>query len=131
MIDESRVLYEDNHIIAIHKFASDIIQGDKTGDKPLSEHVKTFLKDKYNKPGNVFCGVIHRIDRPVSGVVPLDDYADMVIRGEAASDAAGTALDIVSDRDGDGLDEVLIGAPGDDTEANNAGAAYLILGSSL
>ena len=69
MIDESRVLYEDNHIIAIHKFASDIIQGDKTGDKPLSEHVKTFLKDKYNKPGNVFCGVIHRIDRPVSGVV--------------------------------------------------------------
>ena len=68
-ITQSRVLYEDNHIIAINKYSSDIIQGDKTGDIPLSEHVKQFLKDKYKKPGNVFCGVVHRLDRPVSGVV--------------------------------------------------------------
>lgn len=68
-MNDTRVLYEDNHLIAVYKFPSDIVQGDKTGDKPLSDLVKTYLKDKYNKPGNVFCGVIHRIDRPVSGVV--------------------------------------------------------------
>ncbi|HXB39127.1 MAG TPA: pseudouridine synthase, partial [Bacteroidia bacterium] len=63
------ILYEDNHLIAINKNSGDIVQGDKTGDEPLSDKVKTYLKEKYNKPGNVFCGVIHRIDRPVSGVV--------------------------------------------------------------
>lgn len=63
------VLYEDNHLIAINKKPSEIVQGDKTGDVPLSEKVKRYLKEKYNKPGNVFCGVVHRIDRPVSGVV--------------------------------------------------------------
>jgi 23S rRNA pseudouridine1911/1915/1917 synthase len=63
------VLYEDNHIIAINKKPSDIVQGDKTGDTPLSEFVKQYLKEKYNKPGEVFAGVVHRIDRPVSGVV--------------------------------------------------------------
>ena len=63
------VLYEDNHIIALNKKSGDLVQGDKTGDKPLSESVKDYLRDKYNKPGNVFCGVIHRLDRPVSGVV--------------------------------------------------------------
>jgi len=63
------VLYEDNHLIAINKRSGDIVQGDKTGDEPLSDKVKTYLKDKYQKPGNVFCGVIHRLDRPVSGVV--------------------------------------------------------------
>ncbi len=63
------VLYEDNHLIAVNKNSGDIVQGDKTGDEPLSDKVKTYLKEKYNKPGNVFCGVIHRIDRPVSGVV--------------------------------------------------------------
>ncbi|HEY1039125.1 MAG TPA: RluA family pseudouridine synthase [Bacteroidia bacterium] len=63
------VLYEDNHIIAINKRPSDIVQGDKTGDEPLSEKVKQFLRAKYDKPGDVFCGVVHRIDRPVSGVV--------------------------------------------------------------
>lgn len=68
---EDRVLFEDNHFIAINKYSSEIVQGDKTGDQPLSETVKTFLKKKYNKPGNVFCGVIHRIDRPVSGVLLL------------------------------------------------------------
>ncbi len=66
---EVEVLYEDNHLIAVNKKPSQIVQGDKTGDEPLSEKVKTFLKEKYNKPGNVFAGVIHRIDRPVSGVV--------------------------------------------------------------
>lgn len=63
------VIFEDNHLIAINKKASDIVQGDKTGDIPLSELVKRYLKEKYNKPGEVYCGVIHRLDRPVSGVV--------------------------------------------------------------
>lgn len=64
-----QVLFEDNHIIAVNKRSSDIVQGDKTGDTPLSEVVKQWLKNKYNKPGNVFAGVVHRIDRPVSGVI--------------------------------------------------------------
>lgn len=63
------VLYEDNHLIAINKRPSEIVQGDKTGDTPLSEKVKQYLKEKYNKPGEVYLGVAHRIDRPVSGVV--------------------------------------------------------------
>ena len=63
------VLYEDNHIIAVNKTSSEIVQGDKTGDEPLSETIKKYLKEKYNKPGEVFCGVTHRLDRPVSGVV--------------------------------------------------------------
>lgn len=63
------VLFEDNHLIAVNKRCGDIVQGDKTGDQPLSEVVKAYLKLKYNKPGNVFAGVAHRIDRPVSGVV--------------------------------------------------------------
>lgn len=63
------VLFEDNHLIAINKKAGDIIQGDKTGDTPLSEIVKEYLKVKYNKPGNVFVGVTHRIDRPTTGVI--------------------------------------------------------------
>ena len=63
------VLYEDNHIIIVNKTASEIVQGDKTGDTPLSEIVKQYLKEKYAKPGNVFIGVTHRLDRPVSGLV--------------------------------------------------------------
>ena len=63
------VLYEDNHIIAVNKRPSDIVQGDKTGDTPLSDFVKKYLKEKYNKPGEVFVGTVHRIDRPVSGIV--------------------------------------------------------------
>ena len=63
------VLYEDNHIIAVNKSTSEIVQGDKTGDQPLSETIKLYLKEKYNKPGEVFLGVTHRLDRPVSGVV--------------------------------------------------------------
>ena len=63
------VVYEDNHIIIVNKTASEIVQGDKTGDVPLSETVKLYLKEKYHKPGNVFIGVTHRLDRPVSGLV--------------------------------------------------------------
>ncbi|MFN4122920.1 MAG: RluA family pseudouridine synthase [Flavobacteriales bacterium] len=71
MLDEKRILFEDNHLIAVLKFAGEIVQGDKTGDQPLSELVADFLKKKYEKPGDAFIGVIHRIDRPVSGVVLL------------------------------------------------------------
>ena len=63
------VLYEDNHIIAVNKTCNEIVQGDKTGDTPLSETVKAYIKEKYNKPGEVFLGVPHRLDRPTSGVV--------------------------------------------------------------
>ena len=63
------VIYEDNHIIVVNKSSSEIVQGDKTGDTPLSDVVKQYLKEKYNKPGNVFVGVTHRLDRPVSGLV--------------------------------------------------------------
>lgn len=66
---ENQILYEDNHLIIINKYPSQIVQGDKTGDEPLSEQIKQYLKKKYNKPGNVFCGVVHRLDRPVGGVL--------------------------------------------------------------
>ncbi len=65
----ARILFEDNHLIIINKLASEIVQGDKTGDTPLSEYVKAYIAHKYNKPGSVFLGVAHRIDRPVSGAV--------------------------------------------------------------
>lgn len=64
-----KVLYEDNHIIIVNKAAGEIVQGDKTGDAPLGDAVKAYIKQKYNKPGEVFLGVVHRLDRPVSGVV--------------------------------------------------------------
>jgi 23S rRNA pseudouridine1911/1915/1917 synthase len=64
-----QVLYEDNHIIIINKRVGDIVQGDKTGDKPLSDVVKDYIKEKYNKPGNVYLGVTHRLDRPTTGIV--------------------------------------------------------------
>lgn len=63
------IIYEDNHIIAVNKSCSEIVQGDKTGDTPLSDLVKSYIKTKYNKPGNVFLGVPHRLDRPTSGIV--------------------------------------------------------------
>ncbi len=66
---ERQILYEDNHLIIIHKFPSQIVQGDKTGDVPLNEQIKAFLKKKYNKPGNVYLGVVHRLDRPVGGAL--------------------------------------------------------------
>ena len=64
-----QILHEDNHIIVINKRVGDIVQGDKTGDKPLSEIVKEYIKEKYNKPGDVFLGVVHRLDRPTTGIV--------------------------------------------------------------
>lgn len=64
-----QVLHEDNHLIIVNKRAGDIVQGDKTGDKPLSDVVKEYVKDKYNKPGAVYLGTVHRLDRPTSGVV--------------------------------------------------------------
>lgn len=83
------VVYEDNHIIIVNKTASEIVQGDKTGDTPLSETVKEYLKEKYQKPGNVFIGVTHRLDRPVSGLVlfaktskALSRLNEMFKRGE-------------------------------------------------
>ena len=65
----NRIIYEDNHLIAVTKRSGEIVQGDKTGDKPLSEEIKSYLKTKYKKPGNVFLGTIHRLDRPTSGIV--------------------------------------------------------------
>jgi len=83
------VLYEDNHLIVVNKTCSEIVHGDKTGDTPLSEIIKQWLKEKYNKPGNVFAGVIHRLDRPVSGLVvfaktgkALERMNDLFRRGE-------------------------------------------------
>jgi 23S rRNA pseudouridine1911/1915/1917 synthase len=69
IISNQAVVYEDNHIIAVNKLSGDITQGDKTGDMTLPDKVKQWLKNKYQKPGNVFCGVIHRLDRPTSGLV--------------------------------------------------------------
>jgi len=69
MLEAEDILYEDNHIIAVRKKSGDISQGDKTGDKPLGDYVKDYIKVKYNKPGEVFLGVIHRLDRPTSGLI--------------------------------------------------------------
>ena len=68
-IQEKDILYEDNHLIAVNKPATILVQGDHTNDIPLVEIVRSFIKKKYDKPGNVFTGLIHRIDRPVSGLV--------------------------------------------------------------
>lgn len=68
-VDQSRIIYEDNHLIAINKRSGEIVQADKTGDHPIGFYLREFLKQKYNKPGEVFVGVVHRLDRPVSGVV--------------------------------------------------------------
>lgn len=84
-----QVLYEDNHVIVVYKESGEIVQGDKTGDKPLSETIKAWIKEKYAKPGNVFLGVVHRLDRPVSGLVvfaktskALSRLNDMFRKGE-------------------------------------------------
>jgi len=67
--DNLEILFEDNHLLIVNKKSGDIVQGDKTGDKPLSDVVKEYIKEKYNKPGEVFLGVVHRLDRPTSGVI--------------------------------------------------------------
>ena len=83
------VIYEDNHVIVVNKESGEIVQGDKTGDAPLSDYVKDYIKEKYAKPGNVFLGVTHRLDRPVSGLVifartskALSRLNDMFRKGE-------------------------------------------------
>jgi 23S rRNA pseudouridine1911/1915/1917 synthase len=68
-LDPQRILYEDNHLIAVNKLPSDIVQGDRTGDPTLADEVRAYLKEKYGKPGNVYLGIPHRLDRPTSGVV--------------------------------------------------------------
>lgn len=77
---ELQILYEDNHVIVINKRASDIVQGDKTGDETLPDKIKSYLKEKYQKPGNVFCGVVHRLDRPTSGVVIFARTSKALVR---------------------------------------------------
>ena len=74
------ILYEDNHIIAVNKKVSDIVQEDKTGDEPWSERVKAYIKEKYNKPGDVYLGIPHRVDRPVSGVVLFAKTSKALVR---------------------------------------------------
>jgi len=74
------IIYEDNHIIIVNKSPGEIVQGDKTGDKPLSEFVKDWIKVKYNKPGNVFLGVVHRLDRPVGGLVMFAKTSKALVR---------------------------------------------------
>ena len=74
------ILYEDNHLIAVNKVPGEIVQGDKTGDKPLSEILKEYIKVKYNKPGEVFLGVPHRLDRPTSGVVLFARTSKALVR---------------------------------------------------
>jgi len=66
---QERILYEDNHLLIVNKLSGELVQGDQTGDLPLVELLKDYLKEKYNKPGNVFLGVVHRLDRPTSGAV--------------------------------------------------------------
>ena len=75
-----QILHEDNHLIVINKRVGDIVQGDKTGDKPLSEVVKEYIKEKYNKPGEVFLGVVHRLDRPTTGIVVFARTSKALIR---------------------------------------------------
>ena len=84
-----KVIYEDNHIIVVNKDSGEIVQGDKTGDTPLSDTIQEYIRVKYNKPGNVFLGVVHRLDRPVSGLVvfartskALSRLCDMFRKGE-------------------------------------------------
>ena len=80
MLSMDKILFEDNHLIALNKTAGEIVQGDKTGDKPMSEVIKEYLKDKLQKPGAAFIGVVHRIDRPVSGVVIFAKTSKALVR---------------------------------------------------
>ena len=66
---KDRILFEDNHVLVVNKKAGELVQGDKTGDTTLADHLKAYIKKKYNKPGTVYLGIVHRIDRPTSGVI--------------------------------------------------------------
>lgn len=95
------VLYEDNHIIIVNKRVSDIVQGDKTGDEPLDDIVKNYIREKYNKPGDVFLGVVHRLDRPVSGCVVYARTSKALTRMNElfrTKEVKKTYLAVVSDR---------------------------------
>ena len=80
MKNKLEIIYEDNHIIAVNKKAGDLVQGDQTGDVTLADDVKAYIKNKYNKPGDVFLGIVHRIDRPVSGVVLFARTSKALVR---------------------------------------------------
>lgn len=80
MMTADQIIYEDNHLIVLNKQAGQLVQGDKTGDPCLVEDIKYYLKERYNKPGNVFCGVVHRLDRPVSGVVVFAKTSKALVR---------------------------------------------------
>lgn len=95
------ILYEDNHIIIVNKRVSDIVQGDKTGDEPLDDVVKGYIREKYNKPGDVFLGVVHRLDRPVSGCVVYARTSKALTRMNElfrSKDVKKTYWAVVSDR---------------------------------
>lgn len=99
-ISNLQVIYEDNHLIAINKRAGDIVQGDKTGDTPLSEVVKLYLKAKYQKPGNVYLGVPHRLDRPTTGIVVFAKTSKVLPRLNklfADKDAQKTYLAVIKE----------------------------------
>ena len=96
-----QILYEDNHILVVNKRAGDIVQGDKTGDAPLNDIVKAYIKDKYNKPGNVFLGTVHRLDRPTSGLVLFAKTSKALTRLNKlfiAKDIKKTYWDIVKNK---------------------------------
>lgn len=94
------VLYEDNHLIAVNKTCNEIVQGDKTGDTPLSETVKAYIKQKYNKPGEVFLGVTHRLDRPTSGVVLFARTSKALTRLNEMFREKSTDLSVLCQRSG-------------------------------
>lgn len=119
------ILYEDNHIIIVNKSPKEIVQGDKTGDQPLLDMVKDYLKEKYHKPGNVFCGVVHRLDRPTSGVVvfaktskALTRLNEMFKKGEIGKTYWAIVKDLPP-RDEDTLVHYLI-----KNQKNNKSVAY-------
>ncbi|MDW7695627.1 RluA family pseudouridine synthase [Flammeovirgaceae bacterium SG7u.111] len=109
-MEELNVLYEDNHLIAVNKPARVLVQGDKTGDEHLADIVKEYIRKKYNKPGQVFCGVIHRLDRPVSGVVVFARTSKGLERMNALfqnKDLDKTYLALVSNRPPEDEDEIM------------------------
>ena len=121
-----KIVYEDNHIIIVSKESGEIVQGDKTGDTPLSETVKAYLKTKYGKPGNVFLGVVHRLDRPVSGLVvfaktskALSRLNDMFRNGDVHKTYWAITASLPADPEGELTHYITT------TEANNKSYASL------